>query len=72
MFNKMYACRQEIMLNKKYKKVMGRPKVGIQNAKGIFFAARFTPSEARQLNEAIRRSGQSKSDFIRNRLLLPA
>ena len=69
MFNKKYGWRQEIMLNKKSKKVMGRPKVGADNAKGVFFAARFTPTEAVKLDAAIAESGQSKSDFIRNRLL---
>jgi hypothetical protein len=57
------------MLNKKYKNVMGRPKVGIQNAKGVFFAARFTPMEAKQINVAIRESHQTKSDWIRKNLL---
>ena len=57
------------MLNNKSKKVMGRPPIGTKNAKGIFFAARFTPAEAVQIDKAIARSGKSKSDFIRMRLL---
>jgi hypothetical protein len=57
------------MINKKSKKAMGRPKIGTQNVKGIYFAARFTKAETQQINEAVRRSGLSKSDFIRNRLL---
>jgi hypothetical protein len=51
------------------RKRMGRPKIGIQNAKGILFAARFTPPEAKQINEAIRDAGQSNSDWIRKALL---
>jgi hypothetical protein len=50
----------------------GRPKIGIQNAKGIFFAARFTPIEAKQLNAAIRQAKQSKSDWMRKALLSAA
>ena len=54
------------------KKTAGRPKLGTQNAKGIFFAARFTPIEARQLNAAIREARQSKSDWMRKALLSAA
>ena len=51
------------------KKHVGRPKVGTQNAKGVFLSARFTPVEAKQIESAIIRSGLSKSNFIRKRLL---
>jgi len=54
------------------KKHAGRPKLGIQNAKGIFFAARFSPIEAKQLNEAIRQAKQSKSAWMRKALLSAA
>jgi len=54
------------------KKRMGRPKIGIQNAKGELFAARFTPLEAKQIREAIRQAGQSNSDWIRKALLSAA
>jgi hypothetical protein len=54
------------------KKKMGRPRVGIQNAKGEVFAARFTPVEAKRLNGAIRQVRQSKSDWIRKALLSAA
>jgi hypothetical protein len=57
------------MLNKKLQNKMGRPKIGTKNAKGVFFAARFTPAEAKQIDQAIHQSGQSKSEFIRTRLL---
>jgi hypothetical protein len=50
----------------------GRPKIGTANAKGVFFAARFTPPEAKRLNEAIRQTRQSKSDWIRKTLLAAA
>jgi hypothetical protein len=50
----------------------GRPKIGIQNAKNIYFTARFTPVEAKQLNAAIRRSGERKSGWIRKALLSAA
>ena len=51
---------------------MGRPKIGIQNAKGEVFAARFTPIEARHLKSAIRQAKQGKSDWIRKALLSSA
>ena len=50
---------------------MGRPTIGTQPAK-VFFAARFTTAEARQLNGAVRRAGQSKSAWIRKSLLSAA
>lgn len=53
------------------KNKMGRPIAGIEPA-GIVFAARFTEEEAEALNNAIKQSGQSKSDWIRNGLLLHA
>jgi hypothetical protein len=58
-----------IMLNRKSKKVMGRPKIGTQNAKGVLIAARFTPPEAKQIEQTARRAGLSKSEFVRKRLL---
>jgi uncharacterized protein (DUF1778 family) len=51
---------------------MGRPRLGTQNAKGVFISARFTPSEAKQIKDAITKSGLSKSDFVRKSLLLSA
>jgi hypothetical protein len=54
------------------RKHAGRPRIGTQNAKGVFFAARFTPVEAKQLNMAIRQARQSKSDWIRKALLSAA
>jgi hypothetical protein len=51
------------------KKKMGRPTIGKHPA-SVFFAARFTPGEAKQINEAIRAANQSKSDWIRQALLL--
>ena len=60
------------MLTQSKKKRMGRPKIGIQNAKGELFAARFTPGEAKQISQAIRKTGQSKSDWIRKALLFAA
>jgi hypothetical protein len=60
------------LLTASVKKKMGRPKIGINNAKGVIVAARFTPIEARQINEAIRRSGESKPGWIRKVLLSAA
>jgi hypothetical protein len=60
---------QDICVTIIMKKRPGRPKIGTENAKGIFFAARFTPVEAKQIESAIIRSGLSKSKFIRKSLL---
>jgi hypothetical protein len=38
------------------------------NANEIFFAARFSPIEAKRLNAAIRQAGQSKTDWMRKAL----
>jgi hypothetical protein len=57
------------MLNKKSEKVMGRPKIGIENARGTLIAARFTQTETSQINSAARRLGLTKSQFVRKVLL---
>lgn len=51
---------------------MGRPKLGTGIAKATVFAARFTPSETKQIRAAIRRAGQAKSEWIRKSLLQSA
>jgi hypothetical protein len=54
------------------KKQVGRPRIGAANAKGIVFAARFTPAETKQVNAAIRQSRRGKSEWIRKTLLSAA
>ncbi len=54
------------------KKRAGRPKVGIQNAKGEVFSVRVTPPEAKEINEAIRRSGTDRPDWLRKALISAA
>ncbi len=53
-------------------KKAGRPKVSKDKAKGVFFAARADPSEAKQINDAIARSGMTKSKWLRKTLLSAA
>lgn len=48
---------------------MGRPKIGIQNARGTLIAARFTPKESAQINAAATKLGLTKSQFLRKVLL---
>lgn len=50
---------------------MGRPLIGEQPAK-VFFAARFTQTEAETLSRAIRQAKQSKSQWVRTILLSAA
>jgi hypothetical protein len=54
------------------KKRMGRPKIGIQVAKGIIVAARFSPPEVKELNGAARRAKANRSEWVRNCLLSAA
>jgi hypothetical protein len=60
---------QDIRVTFIMKKHAGRPKLGTQNAKGKFISARFTPMEMKRINDAIRSTQQSKSDWIRQTLL---
>ena len=57
------------MSHKKYKKVMGRPKIGTENAKAVFLSIRFTPLEAEQITSAAKRLGLTKSQLGRKVLL---
>jgi hypothetical protein len=50
-------------------KKLGRPKLAKGEAKGVLIGVRFAPNEADQVHDAIKRSGQVKSDWIRNTLL---
>jgi uncharacterized protein (DUF1778 family) len=54
------------------KKHAGRPRLGTQNAKGVFINARFTPAEATQIKAAAAKSGLSQSNFVRKYLLSSA
>jgi hypothetical protein len=54
------------------KKVMGRPKIGIQNAKGIIIAARFSPPEVKEIDDAVKRANVNRSTWVRKSLLSSA
>jgi hypothetical protein len=54
------------------KKIMGRPKIGIQNAKGIIIAARFSPPEVKEIDGAVKRSNVNRSAWVRKSLLSSA
>ena len=53
-------------------KKIGRPKLPKDQAKGVLFAARFAPQEAKTISTAISHSGRSKSDWVRGALLAVA
>jgi hypothetical protein len=53
-------------------KKMGRPRLPKCEAKGVLIGARFSPPEARQVIEAVRRAGKVKSDWVRLSLLRAA
>lgn len=51
---------------------LGRPKLKKAEFKGVLMGARFAPNEAKTVHEAVKRSGQGKSDWIRKALLSAA
>jgi hypothetical protein len=63
----IFVIHKEIMKTK-----MGRPKVPKAKFRGILIQARLMPEENRAINEAIRRSKQAKSEWIRKALLTAA
>jgi uncharacterized protein (DUF1778 family) len=50
-------------------KKMGRPTVPKAKYRGILMQARVSPEESQAINKAIKRSGESKSEWMRNALL---
>ena len=67
-------CQQVFSFYAKYfmSKKMGRPKLAKAKLRGIIVNARLSPDENRVINEAIRRSPDNKSDWIRKALLSAA
>jgi len=53
-------------------KKMGRPKVPKAKLRGILIQARLSPEENKAISDAIRRSKDNKSDWLRKALLLVA
>ena len=51
---------------------MGRPTLPKGEAKGILIGARFSPDESKQVHDAVKRSGKTKSEWVRNSLLATA
>jgi hypothetical protein len=51
---------------------MGRPKVPKAKKRGIFIVTRVSPDESQAINSAIRRAGQSQSEWARKALLSAA
>ena len=51
---------------------MGRPVLPKGAAKGILIGARFAPDESKQVHDAVVRSGQSKSQWVREKLISAA
>ena len=50
-------------------KKIGRPKIAKSDFKSVLIGARFAPEEAKQVHEAVKRSGLVKSEWVRNTLL---
>lgn len=54
------------------KRKVGRPRLAKKEALGEVFGARLRPDEAREVKNAIRQSGESKPDWLRDALLTKA
>jgi hypothetical protein len=48
---------------------VGRPKLAKAEAKGVLIGARFSPPEARRVENDAKRAGKNKSEWVRARLL---
>ena len=57
------------MLNKKSKPKMGRPKLPKGEAKGVLIGARFSADEAKTVDQAAKRVGKVRSEWVRSTLL---
>jgi hypothetical protein len=53
-------------------KQMGRPKIPKAKKRGIFIVTRISPEESQLISGAIRRAGQSQSEWARKALLSAA
>ena len=51
---------------------LGRPKLKKAEFKGVLIGARFAPDESKTVHDAVKRSGQGKSQWIRKSLLSAA
>ena len=51
---------------------VGRPRVSKEGALAELFAVRLRPDQAREVKAAIRKSGKTKSDWLRDALLQAA
>ena len=56
------------LFNKSMKKKMGRPMLS-KSAKDVLIGARFGSEEAKKVEESVKKSGKSKSAWIREKLL---
>ena len=54
------------------KKKMGRPALPKNTARGVLIGARFSPGEAERVQNAVKESKQTKSEWIRTSLLTAA
>jgi hypothetical protein len=57
-------------MTEKGKRGKGRPK--LDDSKSVMLSARFTTAEAREISEAVNRSGQGKTEWMQKTLLAAA
>jgi uncharacterized protein (DUF1778 family) len=53
-------------------KKMGRPKLASGEARGEFISTRLTADEYQEIESAVKNSGRSKTEWVRNALLATA
>ena len=53
-------------------KKMGRPKLAKGEARGVFISTRLSIPEAKEIADAVKKSGEPKTEWVRNTLLSAA
>jgi len=61
--------KTRIFVSQEKKLGRGRPKVPEAEARGIFISTRLSPEENKAISEAIKRSGKTKSEWMREALI---
>jgi hypothetical protein len=56
-------------VTRKRKSVIGRPKITAEKKRGKFISTRLSAKEATEIRDAIKGSGKTKSNWVRDALL---
>jgi hypothetical protein len=61
--------KQDLFVSQQRKKPTGRPKLPQAEARSIFISTRLSPAENEEVRSAMKRSGKTKSDWLRAAIL---